>query len=280
MTRSLSLLIVLAALGPAQPPAALELFDTTLGTSTGTSPGGALIPNHACFVRVTGNPGDRVTVGVSPTPAAAGTTWNGVSVGVNVGTMTVLWNGFTDPTAPSIGTAGILDVPFVVPDPVNLQTTLWVQAVVGTPAGGVLLTNSLALTFDGEPLIPVASGSSSGPPLAQSGGLMFINDAASFAAFWATHWIGTPMAPPTIDFTTHFALVRSLGWFGTPVNPPIITSVYLDTSGVMQIATSWGVGGPPPPIGAPPSQPWTIVAVPLYAFSPTYNETVTILLYP
>jgi hypothetical protein len=57
-----------------------------------------------------------------------------------------------------------------------------------------------------------------------------------------------------------------------------IDTAYRDAVGILQVFTTLVVPGvPPPPI---PSQPWTMVALPLVAFSTSTQEHPTVIYLP
>ena len=260
----------------AQPPAALELIDQSLGTSSAGFTQAELIPTHAVVLRITGAPGDATVLFASANQGIPGIFFQGVAIGVDPTTAVAIWNGLVDPTAPVIGPSGVLDIPFVVGEPVPFGTSVFLQALTFGP-GGLLVTNHLQLTFGGEPFTEIASGTTSSHPLASAvgGAVTTVADAVTFGQFWAQHDPATPA--PTVDFTTHFVVAYFRGPFTTFMTPASFTRIWRDAGATLQVDATTVIGGAPLNL---PTQPYTFAEVPLAAFSTTVSVNNTFIFAP
>lgn len=268
----------LLGLAAGQPPAALEVLDTSANTSSIGQARFDVHLGHQLALRLQGPAGSATALAMSATPAPPSTPpFQGVPLGVDPATLSFAWNGFTGPGF-SLGPTGELSVPFAVSDPALIGTSLHVQAVVAGPSvASVLLTTSVRLDFRGPRLQALGSGTYSNHPVALStGGFVVVSDSAAWTAFWAAHLPGT--VAPAVDFNTHFALARFRGSFPTLEPPILVTEAWRDAAGVLQVASTLSIPGIPPPLAL--SQPHHIVAVPRPHLSGTINESLTTISLP
>ena len=279
---ALSLFFALSMGLPAQSPARLDFYNTTRGFGTfalGGPTSTVIAPGEAGVVSLAGSPGATTALVVSLTPPPlGGVAYQGVPVGVDWTSLTVLWDGFSDPSAPIIPVAGVLLVNVVVPPSLPLGTNFYLQAIVaGLGPGPPSLTNAIVVTVAAAPLSTIPNPSpNSAHPLAQSsaGGLLIVADQPSWTGFWSLHAPGAG-PPPPVDFSAHFVLASFQGFrpFGGTIS---VLGAYLDASGVLQVYTMETYPGIP----APPSTAFDLVLMPMSSLASSAVEHRTQLFLP
>lgn len=260
----------------AQLPTRLEFIDQTAGVTLTRPEPIWMLAGHIITIRLYGNPGEQTMLAYSILPPQTTTTFQGVPIGLDVTTMTVVWDGTTNPSAPVIGPAGFLDVGIVAPVVLDIFT-YHVQAATFGPTGA-RLANALQIVPSNEVLFHLERGADTLHPQGATGGLVSITSATAWQTFWSLHAPATSPRP-LVDFNTSFLLVRFGGeglCFSAGIN-----SVDIDLNGVLQVDTTLFFGcGAPRPFPIPTNRPYDIVAVPAVLATAPINETVNTFIAP
>lgn len=206
----LSLLLALAPVGGAlQQPYALDVADLNLGSGTATPTDEyiGLVPGNSLEFRVSGQPGEPVLVSIGRdlVPTALAGVESSLAGSIVLGTMVLDARG-----------QGSIDVR--VPLDLPLGARLRSQAFGpdrGAP-GQLAGSNSIqheSTDLQGEVLVADVK---SIHPMAWTGGVLTIENAASWAEFWNQHDGGTPQQPlPEVDFERQFVAASFYGIVGT-----------------------------------------------------------------